>query len=56
FNPGPGTSEFKRPTANRVAKFIETIEKAGLNVTLRQSFGIDIYAACGQLYGKYESK
>ncbi|OGC52436.1 hypothetical protein A3B64_00035 [candidate division WWE3 bacterium RIFCSPLOWO2_01_FULL_37_24] len=55
FNPGPGTVEFKRPSVTRVDKFMEIIEKAGIRVTLRQSFGLDIYAACGQLYGKYEN-
>ena len=54
FNPGPGTSKFKRPSIGRVSRFAEVIEKAGINVTLRQSFGLDIYAACGQLYGRYE--
>ena len=37
------------------AAYFDFIEKAGIKVTLRQSFGLDIYAACGQLYGKYES-
>ena len=56
FNPGPNTSEFKRPNVSRVDKFIGLLTKAGLHVTLRQSFGLDIYAACGQLYGKYSKK
>lgn len=56
FNPGPGTMEFKRPSVGRVSKFVEIIEKAGIQVTLRQSFGLDIYAACGQLYGKYNKE
>lgn len=55
FNPGPGTGEFKRPAIKRVNSFKGVIEQAGISVTLRQSFGLDIYAACGQLYGKYKS-
>ncbi len=27
-----------------------------LSVTARQSFGVDIDAACGQLFAKYEKK
>ncbi|MBP3038214.1 hypothetical protein J9303_01685 [Bacillaceae bacterium Marseille-Q3522] len=30
--------------------------KEGLNVTDRSQFGIDIDAACGQLYANYHSK
>ena len=56
YNPGPGDSEFKRPSVGRVNKFMETLTKEGLHVTLKQNFGLDIYAACGQLYGKYETE
>lgn len=56
FNPGLGTTDFKRPSVNRINKFVETVGKAGISVTLRQSFGLDIYAACGQLYGKYPKR
>lgn len=55
FNFGPGTDRFKRPSAKKVDVFKKTLESAGIHVTLRQSFGLDIYAACGQLYGKYEN-
>lgn len=55
FNFGPGTDKFKRPSVKKINVFKEMLEKAGIHVTLRQSFGLDIYAACGQLYGKYEN-
>ena len=31
-------------------------EEAGISVTARRSFGVDIDAACGQLYAKYSPK
>lgn len=37
-------------------KFKRLLEDGGISVTARQSFGIDIDAACGQLYGQYEKK
>jgi 23S rRNA (adenine2503-C2)-methyltransferase len=39
--------EAPRPEAGRM--FIETLDKAGLNATLRLSKGVNISAACGQL-------
>ncbi len=32
------------------------LNEAGISVTARRSFGVDIDAACGQLYAKYEQK
>ena len=55
FNPAPVIKDFKRPERNTVNAFMKIISNSGLNVTLRQSFGLDIYAACGQLYGKENS-
>lgn len=35
--------------------FAAELEKARINVTVRQTFGGSINAACGQLYGEYEN-
>ncbi len=32
------------------------LNEAGISVTARRSFGVDIDAACGQLYATYEQK
>ncbi|WP_435925610.1 Cfr family 23S rRNA (adenine(2503)-C(8))-methyltransferase [Paenibacillus sp. DYY-L-2] len=37
----------------RVFRFYETLKATGIHVTIRSQFGIDIDAACGQLYGNY---
>jgi len=48
FNPYGGT-EFKRPTENDMKSFQEFLTKRGLHCTIRESKGLDISAACGQL-------
>jgi len=48
FNPYGGT-EFKRPTDADMHKFQEYLTKRGLHCTIRESKGLDISAACGQL-------
>lgn len=37
---------------NKIFDFIERLKKNGVTVNLRNSSGVDIYAACGQLAGK----
>jgi 23S rRNA (adenine-C8)-methyltransferase len=69
FNPIPGSDlpngldppsksvpEFNSTTAERIKKFQETLEKHHITSTLRQNFGVEIDAACGQLYAKYSNK
>jgi len=51
FNPYPGTS-YKRPTPEKMEKFKELLNKKGVICTIRESKGIDISAACGQLREK----
>jgi len=51
FNPHPG-SEFQAPSWEEVLLFQETLQKYGYTVTIRQSKGADIGAACGQLDGQ----
>ena len=48
FNPYGGT-EFKRPSEADMKKFQEYLTKRGLHCTIRESKGLDISAACGQL-------
>ena len=47
YNPGPGG--FRRPPAERMERFAEILEEAGISATVRISKGQDIAAACGQL-------
>lgn len=46
---------FTEPGNNEVHRFVETLEKAGLNVTLRTRRGRKIGGACGQLGKTIES-
>ena len=48
FNPYPG-SPFKRPEPETVKAFQEYLLSKGLLCTIRESKGLDISAACGQL-------
>jgi len=48
FNPYGGT-EFKRPESQDIIRFQEYLTQRGLLCTIRESKGIDISAACGQL-------
>jgi 23S rRNA (adenine2503-C2)-methyltransferase len=51
YNPiGPG--KFKRPTADRIERFVEHLRPRVPAVTVRYSQGVDIGAACGQLAGE----
>lgn len=45
---------FEEVGENRVENFYKELKSAGINVTIRSQFGIDIDAACGQLYGNYQ--
>ncbi|MCR4942438.1 MAG: 23S rRNA (adenine(2503)-C(2))-methyltransferase RlmN [Campylobacter sp.] len=48
FNPHEG-SEFKRPQTQDMIKFRDYLHDHGVTCTIRQSKGLDISAACGQL-------
>ena len=50
FNPFP-RSGFKRSAPERIQRFAEVLQRAGLTVTTRKTRGDDIAAACGQLAG-----
>jgi 23S rRNA (adenine2503-C2)-methyltransferase len=51
FNPFPD-SGFKRSGAERIRRFAEVLQGAGLTVTTRKTRGEGIDAACGQLAGE----
>jgi 23S rRNA (adenine2503-C2)-methyltransferase len=40
---------FEEPTSDETKRFVQLLEKAGLNVTLRTRRGRKIGGACGQL-------
>jgi 23S rRNA (adenine2503-C2)-methyltransferase len=48
FNPYPGT-EFRRPEPEDMRRFQEHLLSKGVLCTIRESKGLDISAACGQL-------
>jgi 23S rRNA (adenine2503-C2)-methyltransferase len=50
FNPFPG-SPFGRSVTERIRRFADILQRAGLTVTTRKTRGDDIAAACGQLAG-----
>jgi len=55
FNPYPG-SPFKRPSEDDMKKFQSYLRDHGITCTIRESKGLDISAACGQLYEKLRIK
>ena len=50
FNPFPN-SGFRRSPPERIQRFAQVLQRAGLTVTTRKTRGDDIAAACGQLAG-----
>jgi len=55
FNPYGGT-DFKRPNPKDMIAFQEYLTKRGLLCTIRESKGLDISAACGQLRDNEKDK
>ena len=51
FNPYEGTN-YQRPSRAKMEKFKEILNKKGVICTIRESKGVDISAACGQLREK----
>jgi 23S rRNA (adenine2503-C2)-methyltransferase len=49
-------SWMKRPADAAIDRFVDTLVRNGVRVTVRRSKGRDIAAACGQLRGKSEAK
>lgn len=46
--------KFGEVNEDDVTNFYKKLKSSGINVTIRSQFGIDIDAACGQLYGNYQ--
>ena len=55
FNPFP-RSEFRRPPAEVIRRFNESMNAAGIVTTTRKTRGDDIDAACGQLTGQVRDR
>ena len=55
FSPVPGLT-FETPSDAEVARFTRWLEERRVHVTLRLSKGQDIFAACGQLAGRFLEK
>ena len=53
FNPYPN-SPFQRPSEKDMLRFQAYLRDHGITCTIRESKGLDISAACGQLYEKKE--
>lgn len=56
YNPCPSEVTFERAEPEKVKAFQEILEKSRVSNTLRQDFGVEIDAACGQLYATYSKK
>jgi len=52
FNPGSTVIKFAKPTRDKIDAFRQILRRNDISHTLRQSFGIKIAAACGQLAGE----
>jgi 23S rRNA (adenine2503-C2)-methyltransferase len=55
FNPFP-KSGFRRSSPDRIRRFAERLQAAGIVATTRKTRGDNIDAACGQLAGKVEDR
>ncbi|WP_085931668.1 23S rRNA (adenine(2503)-C(2))-methyltransferase RlmN [Desulfosporosinus meridiei] len=54
-NPVVGTG-MERPSQEKIVKFAQVLEDAGISVSSREERGTDIDAACGQLRRQWEGK
>ncbi len=55
YNPG-GRGNYQKPTNSTVKNFQRLLTQNKIHHTLRQDFGTDIKAACGQLAATYQKK
>lgn len=49
-------SEFKRPAARDIEKFVKVLEDNGISTSVRITRGMDAAAACGQLRNDFQKK
>jgi 23S rRNA (adenine2503-C2)-methyltransferase len=55
FNPFPET-RYQRSSNNRIHRFFEILNGAGIVTITRRTRGDDIDAACGQLAGQFQDR
>lgn len=55
YNPSNKNQKGYKIDENRLQIFRQLLKDGGVNVTIRQSFGNEIDAACGQLYANYDN-
>jgi 23S rRNA (adenine2503-C2)-methyltransferase len=55
FNPFAGVG-YRRSSPERIRRFAEILQRAGITVTTRKTRGDDIAAACGQLAGEVSDR
>jgi 23S rRNA (adenine2503-C2)-methyltransferase len=55
FNPFPQT-RYQRSSNNRIHRFFEILNRAGIVTITRKTRGDDIDAACGQLAGRFQDR
>jgi len=55
FNPFPQT-RYLRSSNNRLQRFFEILNRAGIVTITRRTRGDDIDAACGQLAGQFHDR
>ena len=53
YNKTP-SSDFEASSKENISEFFDILKQNGINVTVRQKFGENIKAACGQLSSKYQ--
>lgn len=47
-----GSHEYSPPSEEQIGRFVKDLEIMNVPITVRKSFGSDIFGACGQLSGK----
>jgi len=55
YNPCPSETQYEKSKPENIKAFQDVLEKNNISNTLRQDFGTDIDAACGQLYATYKN-
>jgi len=56
YNPGDSLTVYQKPTNSAIENFQNILSRNNIHFTLRQDFGTDIKAACGQLAANYLKK
>jgi len=56
YHPCPSPVKYVKPSEKAIRAFGNVLEENNISYSVRQSFGEDIFAACGQLYGEYATR